>query len=182
MKRFSKAVRSLTDRITADRLRAAAYILIGLLCFLMQMTPHGFPAPFGARAVLLLPFTVCVAMFAGPVAGGWAGIASGLFWDVYADRLFGLNALLLLLIGCTCGLLVRLLLRNNLLTAVILSGGALAAHGLLDWLLNTALLKVEGAFFALWHITLPNVVYTWLLALPMYLLFAAIERKLQKLR
>ena len=104
-----------------------------------------------------------------------AGWCSGVDFCVW-------QTLLLLLIGCTCGLLVRLLLRNNLLTAVILSGGALAAHGLLDWLLNTALLKVEGAFFALWHITLPNVVYTWLLALPMYLLFAAIERKLQKMR
>ena len=148
----------------------------------MQMTPNGFPAPFGARAVLLLPVTVCIAIFSGPIAGGWAGIVIGLFWDVYADRLFGLNAFLLLLIGCTCGLLVRLLLRNNLLTAIILTGGALTVHGLLDWFLNLALLKADGSFYALWHITMPNLLYTWLLALPLYGLFAVIERKLYKLR
>ena len=177
---FRNAARVLADRMTAGRLRAVAYVLTALLCYLAQMTPHGFPAPFGARILPLIPLTVFAAMYAGPVAGAWTGFVAGLFWDVYADRLFGMNALILLLIGCVCGLLVRLLMRNNLLTALLLCAAALLVHSLLDWLLNVVLLRAEGIWTALLSISLPNCLYTWLLSPLLYFFFDWMEKKLHK--
>ena len=54
------------------------------------------------------------------MVGAAFGVGGGLLWALYADRLFGLDALLLLVIGCMCGLLVQVFLRNNWLTALLL--------------------------------------------------------------
>ena len=92
----------------------------------------------------------------------------------------GFLELLLLAIGCACGLLVRLLLRNNIMTALLLCIGALITHGLSDWFLNVALLQLEGTFVFLWRITLPNVLYTLLLCPIIYGIFAWLEKRLKK--
>ena len=177
---FRNAARALADRITAGRLHAVIYVLIALVCYLAQMTPHGFPSVCGARILPLIPLTVFAAMYAGPVAGAWTGILTGLFWDVYADRLFGMNALILLLIGCACGLLVRLLLRNNLLTALLLCAVALLSYSVVDWVLNVVLLRAEGMWSALLSVALPNCLYTFLLSPVLYLIFDLAEKQLRK--
>lgn len=122
-------MRKLSDRY----LQWTAYGLLILLTILVQATPKLLPAVFGARPLLIVPLVVCIAMFVGPIGGASAGIAGGILWDLYADRLLGFNALLLLFIGCACGLLVRLLMRNNLLTAMLLSAAALLFQGFMDW-------------------------------------------------
>ena len=108
-------------RLAGRYIKWTAYGLLILLFSTPQPTPR------------LIPLTVCIAMYAGPVGGAAAGIAGGFLWDLYSDRLLGFNALLLLAVGCACGLLVRLLLRNNLLSALLLVGGALLFQGLADW-------------------------------------------------
>ena len=87
----------------------AACVIYGgliLLFFLWQAAPHGFPTVFGARPMLLLPLVVAIAMFEGPGGGAAAGVAAGLLWDLYAFRLFGFHALLLLVLGAAVGLCV----------------------------------------------------------------------------
>ena len=79
---------------------------------------------------------------------------------MYADRLLGFSALLLLFIGCACGLLVRLLIRNNLLSALLLTSGALLFQGLADWFFNYLLLGLEDPLFVLVRLTLPDLGYT----------------------
>lgn len=74
--------------------------------FHSTITPRLSPEIYGASPLLLVPLTVCIAMYAGPVGGAAAGIAGGFLWDLYSDRLLGFNALLLLAVGCACGLLV----------------------------------------------------------------------------
>lgn len=86
-----------------------------------------------------------------PVGGAAAGVAAGLLWDMYSTRLLGFNALLLLVIGCACGLLVRLLIRNNLLSAMLLTAAALVIQGVADWLGNYVILVIPDAGFVLLH-------------------------------
>ena len=148
-------------------------LAFGALIFLLslwQAAPHGWPTIGGGRPLLLVPLVASIAMFVGPAGGAAAGIAAGLLWDLYSTRLFGVNALLLMLIGCAVSLLVRLLLRNNFLSALMLTGGAVAAHTLCDWLLFQVLPMREGAVSVLVRVALPNAIYTLLLALPIYAL------------
>lgn len=157
-------MRKLSDRY----LQWTAYGLLILMAILVQATPKLLPAIFGARPLLIVPLVVCIAMFVGPIGGASAGIAGGILWDLYADRLLGFNALLLLVIGCACGLLIRLLMRNNLLTAMLLSAAALLFQGLMDWFFNCLLLAEAEPLFILVRNILPNLAYSLVLAPALY--------------
>ena len=166
-------------RLNSRTVEVAAYGALILLLGLWQAAPGGWPTVCGGRPFLLVPLTAAIAMFAGPVGGAAAGVAAGLLWGLYADRLFGFYALLLLLIGCAVGLLVRLLLRNNTLSALLLCGGAAVAFSLLDWLCNYLLPLREGMFWWLWRSILPATVYTLVLSVPLYWLVRTVTKLLK---
>lgn len=157
-------MRRLGDRY----LKWTAYGLLILLVTILQATRGLIPPVFGVRPLLVVPLTVCIAMFVGPVGGAAAGIACGILWDLYAARLLGFNALLLLATGCICGLLITLLMRNNLLTALLLSAAALLFVGLMNWLCHTVLLQEPEAGFILLRRVLPTLGYSFVLTPLLY--------------
>lgn len=167
-------------RLTGRYIKWTAYGLVILLFSILQSTPRLIPKVCGASPLLLVPLTVCIAMYVGPIGGAAAGIASGLLWDLYSDRLLGFNALLLLLLGCACGLLVRLLLRNNLLSALLLVGGALLFQGLADWFFNILLLGRDSPLYVLLYMTLPDLLYSLVLSPLIYALITGMARLLRR--
>ena len=167
-------------RLGSRYIKWTAYGLWLLLVCVLQNTPRLIPPVFGARPLLVVPLVVCIAMYTGLVGGAAAGVAAGLLWDMYSTRLLGFNALLLLIIGCACGLLVRLLIRNNLLSALLFSAAALIIQGLADWLGNYVILAVPDAVFVLVHTILPNMAYSLVLSPLIYLITKMIARLLTK--
>ncbi|MCI8553406.1 MAG: rod shape-determining protein MreD [Clostridiales bacterium] len=155
-------------RLSGRYLKWAAYGALIVLACLLQGAPRLIPEVLGGRPLLIIPTVVFIAMFTGPYGGAAAGIAGGLLWDLYADRLFGFNALILMAMCCTAGLLTRMLLRNNLLSALLLSSAALLLQGLLDWYFNYVLLGGGEPLYHLLRLTLPNFVYTLLLSPLLY--------------
>lgn len=149
--------------------RIALYGALILVAFLLQSAPRALEIG-GTKPLLLLPLTVCIGLFTGPIGGGAAGAIAGFLWDVYADRLPGFHALLLLVIGCVCGLLVVLLMRNNLLTAVLLCAGSLVLQIVYDWGLRYCLFGGDHPFAALWGTYLPTAAYTLAVSPIFYLL------------
>ncbi len=162
--------------------RARTVVGYGLMLAMLavwQAAPHGFPAIAGVRPIPLVAATVAVAMFEGPLAGGITGMAAGLLWDIYSARLFGFRALLLLIAGCAVGLLIKQLLRNNLLSALLLTGGTGLALTLLDWFFCYVLFRQPDALFILWRRLLPAFLYTWALSPLVYGLTLAITRRIR---
>ena len=157
-------------RLAGRYIKWTAYGLLILLFSILQSTPRLIPEICGASPLLLVPLTVCIAMYAGPVGGATAGIAGGFLWDLYSDRLLGFNALLLL---------VRLLLRNNLLSALLLVGGALLFQGLADWFFTVLLLGRDSPLYVLLHMTLPDLLYSLVLAPLIYALVTGVTRLLR---
>lgn len=163
-------------QVDAMYLRWFAYALVLLLTALLQAAPRVFPAIGGAHPVPLIPMVVCISMFEGPLFGAAVGVGSGLLWALYADRLFGYDALLLMIVGCICGLLVQLLLRNNWLTALLLNGATLLAYALVDWICRFVLFAHTDILYALWRVLLPNALYTFVLSPLVYLICYYIAR------
>ena len=161
-------------------LRWIAYAMILVAVSVMQAAPRLLPVIGGAHPYPLITAVVCIAMFEGPLVGASVGVGGGILWALYADRLFGLDALLLLIVGCLCGLLVQVLLRNNWLTALLLNGAVILAYTLVDWLLRYVLFAESQALFALWHILLPNALYTFAVSLIMYWISYRIARNLRE--
>ena len=164
--------------------RNYAYVLLygvlALVFMLMQTAPRLFPVIGDARPAPLVLFVVCVSIFEGPQFGAVIAILSGLLWDMYSFRLFGLNAMILLVIAVTVGLLVQWLLRANFLSGMLLCGGGVLTHSLLEWLLCYALFLHEETGAVLWRVYLPNALYTVLLSPLMYWLVLFCARLLRR--
>lgn len=175
-----KTKRTMGNYIGRNSLSWLLYGLISLLLLLLQTAPHLFPVIGNARPTPLVLFAVCVAFFEGPRMGAVIGVIAGLLWDLYSFRLFGLNAMILLLICVTVGLLVQWLLRTNFLSGMLMCAGGVLVHTLLEWLLCYALFLHEETGAVLWHVYLPNALYTVLLAPLMYWTVLSLARFLRK--
>ena len=165
--------------VRKEYIKWTAYGLLLLAAFLLQSAPRALQIA-GAKPLLLVPLVVAIALFTGPIGGGAAGAAAGFLWDVYADCLPGFHGLFLLVIGCGCGLLVVLLMRNNQLTAVLLCAGALVLQVLYDWGLSYLLLGYDRPFAALWYTYLPCALYTLLVSPLVYGITLAVTRVLRR--
>ena len=170
----------LTAKVDKLYLRWFAYGMILLLVSVLQSSPRVFPVIGGAHPFPLLPTAVCIAMFEGPLVGAGVGVGAGVLWAMYADRLFGFDALLLLVIGCLCGLLVQVFIRNNWMSALLLNGAVLVIYTLVDWLVRYVLFSIDGALWALWDILLPNMLYTFALSPVLYFLIYRVARALRE--
>lgn len=152
--------KSLLSYVQGRYLRWTAYGLFFLVLFVFQMSPHGFPNVFGVRPWPLLLLVVSTAMFEGPLGGAAMGLTTGLLWDMYSSRLYGGRALILMAVGCACGLLVRLLIRNNLLSALLMMSAVVLLYGIGDWLLAYVLFGESQPFTVFWRLVLPRMGYT----------------------
>ena len=108
---------------------AQKYIVYGVelfIVYIIQFTPSLLPRIFGESPMLLTVCAVSIALFEGDVVGMWFGMAAGLLIDAGSTAPFGFYALVHLIICYGCGLLVMYLMRNNIVTSVLLGFAAAA--------------------------------------------------------
>ena len=150
--------------------------LILLLLSVLQNTDGFFPQIFGVRALLLIPCVVCVAMYERDICGMLLGLFAGALWDIFSSGA-SFNALFLLTAGFICGTLINTIMRNNIVTASLLSFIACVLYNTGYWLFNFVVTKTDGAAFLLLRYYIPSVFYTTLLTPVIFLTVRAIEKK-----
>lgn len=158
-------------------LRRAIFVLLILGAHLLQNTPGAFPSVFGVRAFFLLSLTVCLGLFEREIAGALFGAFAGMLWDSVSPLGDGFHALLLFLIGAGCGVLINTIMRNNLITAMLLSG---LAHFLYVSLYVIFFVVAEGVDSAGWlyvRYYLPAAVFSVLFTPLFYLLVRTVMRR-----
>jgi len=91
------------------------------------------------------------------------GLFAGLLWD---SSLFSgnWNAIYLCIVGMVCGALVQYLMRNNIMTASLLSAAALLLYSLLHWLSTIDLQQFGASLRRLWAFYLPSCLFSLLCA------------------
>lgn len=128
------------------------------------------------RICFLLPLTVIIAMFEKEFAGMLFGLLAGCLWDFSTATVDGMKALFLTIVGCVCGLLVRYIMRNNLLSALVLCGTTVLLFNVSHWLIYVTPYE-QGMFAALLRFYLPQILVT-LLSVPfIYFLIRALIKK-----
>ncbi|MBR2410507.1 MAG: rod shape-determining protein MreD [Clostridia bacterium] len=150
-------------------LRRGSFVLLILASFIIQFTllPK---AGISASVYLLIPVSVCIAMFEKEFSGLFFGLLAGALWDLASPVTDGSLALFFALSGCIAGLLTHYLLRNTLLTAIILS--------FLQSVIYTFILQIyfiESFSFEMFSVLLkehyiPPVLLASLLSIPVYFL------------
>lgn len=147
-----------------------------LAAALLQNTTGLLPAPFGVRALPLIPAVVCTSMFERELPGMFFGAAAGLFWDMSSATGGHFHAIILTAIAFTCGALITHLMRNNFITAALLSAGGLLLHALCCFVKDLVIGgHLDGAYKIL-TFYFPAVLYS-LLFLPLcYFPIRALEK------
>ena len=156
------------------------YGIVTLVILLLQNAPSFFPTIWHARPIPLVSYVVCVAALEGAKGGAIIGALSGVFWGLYAFRVFGFDALLLMLIGVIAGLLVEWLLRANFLSAMVLCAASVLAYVLIEWFCSYIVFYKPTAFSVLFQAYLPNGVYTILLSPVVYWIVLRLARLLRR--
>lgn len=157
-------------------LRRICLALILLLISVLQNTDGFFPQIFGVRALLLIPAVVCMAMFERDLFGMVLGLFAGALWDMTASGA-SFNALFLLTVGFLCGTLINTIMRNNVITAFILSTVSALIYNIGYWLIHHFFSGFDKAAFILLRYYLPSTVYTVIFVPLIFIVIRAVEKK-----
>lgn len=94
---------------------------------LLQNSVGGLLEFFGARVFLCVPFCVAIAMFEREVSAAILGAFAGALWDV-SSGVDGFNTIVLMLVCSISSLLISHFMQNNIITALVLGAGSVAAY------------------------------------------------------
>ncbi len=156
-------------------IRRICLALILLLISVLQNTDGFFPQIFGVRALLLIPAVVCIAMFERDMCGMLLGLFAGALWDIFASG-GSINALFLMTVGFLCGTLINTIMRNNIVTAMILSAIATVLYSVVYWAVHYAVPGLDSAVFMLCRYYLPGIIYTLAFVPLTFIIVRAVEK------
>ncbi len=137
----------------------AIYALIAVAVCLLQNSRVAFPEIFGARAFLLVPLCVAVSMHEREIPAALFGVFSGILWDLSSGN-DGFNAFVLMILSAVCSVLISHIMRKNIITAFVLSAGAVFIYDAVYVLGNIILSGAGAPWNALFTFYLPSAVYT----------------------
>lgn len=163
------------DKKTVERRVILASLL--LLTFLFQNTGGLFPAPFGIHAMLLVPLTVCIAMFEREFAGIFYGLAAGVMLDAFSSQSVVLNSLFFTVIGFGAGSLITYLMRNNLLCATIMTSVSSFIYTALLYFIYIDFTAIDRPFLVFLKYYFASAIYTVILTPVYYFLVRAISKQ-----
>ena len=140
-------------------IRFGLYALIIGVVALVQNSPYVLPEIFGARALILLPLVVSIAMFEREIAAAVFGAVAGILWDICSVK-DGFNSIVLLLICAVCSLLIIRLMRNNILTALVLGAGSIVSYTIIYLIFNLFFSGAGASISQIFTFYLPTGIYT----------------------
>ncbi len=152
--------------------------LTAVLIFATALIQHTgiIPEILGVPAMVLVPLTVCVAMFERSMPGMCFGVLAGVLWDFASVKGDGFFAVMLTVIGFASGALVTFVFRNNIGSALILSFGALLLCNVTYWLMFILNKGYDGAWDVLFSRYLPSVLYSLVFTFVFYYLVSLIVK------
>lgn len=140
-------------------IRYAIYAAIICVACVLQNTNMALPELFGARAFLLLPLCVCIAMYEREFPAAMFGAFAGILWDISAFA-EGFNALSLMVLCTVCSIFINRIMQNNIVTALFLSSGTILIYEILYVIVNLGFTGAGGMLRQGITFYLPSFFYT----------------------
>ncbi len=157
-------------------LRRICLALILLLISVIQNTDGFFPQFFGVRALLLIPAVVCIGMFERDFHGMLLGLFAGALWDITASGA-SFNALFLMTVGFLCGTLINTIMRNNVVTAAILTAASSIIYNVGYWMVHYLFSGLDSSVYMLIRYYLPSVIYTVCFIPVIFIIIRSVEKR-----
>ena len=158
--------------------RRAAFALLVVLAALLQSTKGVLPVISGARAFLMVPLCMAIAMTETAVAAMLFGVLGGVLLDICSAGGDGFFAVTLCVLCFVCSTLVSFCFQNNLPACLLLNAAALLVCISAHWVLFVLFKGYEGAGGIFLHHYLAGAFYSLLFAPLAFWLVRAIKRAL----
>ena len=159
------------------------YAVFGLISFVLYFIQYtkGYNLKIGnATAVLLVPIAIFVAVFFREWVGALFGLAIGTLMDITTSGSSCFNAIALMLIGCTVGLLITYWINNNFLSALFLDFAFVFIYFFSKWLFLIFLSEKAFAAEYLLKYILPSALLTFFVGIPIYIVMRYIMKIIKR--
>ncbi len=157
--------------------RYLMYALIIFLAHILQNIVPIFPESASVRPILLISVAVCIAMFEGELVGAVAGAFAGILWDTVTVTADGYNALYLMIACAVCGVLLRIFMRNNIITYFIMNSSIMFIYLVSYVLFFITARGIDGGGQVFLRYYLPMGIYSFILTPLWYYLIRTVYRK-----
>lgn len=148
-----------------------------LLVAILQNTGGLLPSVFGIRAMPLIPAVICIAMFERELPGMFFGVGAGLLWDCVSASGTNRNAILLAVFAFVSGALITHIMRNNIVTALLLCGSGIVLHSLFFFFKDFVFSGHFDGAYKLLTFYIPSCIYTMLFVPIFYFLVMSLEKR-----
>ncbi len=137
-------------------------------CFILQTTLFAMFSVGGIRPNLLLIATASLGFLGGKKTGIYTGFFSGLLIDMFFRSVYGINALLFMYIGYSCGLLKKILFPKDIKLPLLFIAVSDFAYNVLHYFFYFLFRGNFDFFHYCRQIILPEMVYTSIMACILY--------------
>ncbi len=153
------------------------YVVLTLVCFLLQSVPAFGVRFLGCAPSLLLLLTAAIAFFEGPTFSAWYGLTAGLLSQLTTSRLVGTDAILFMFAGFFIAALLQLYFRRRFLVYLAVAMSLLAIQQLFLFIYHLLFLDSITFGGAMIGQILPTFFYSGLFAFPIYYILWRSDRK-----
>ena len=153
--------------------------MIILVCFLLESTIFHKLTFASISPNLMIIVTSSFGFMRGKKTGMTVGFVSGLFVDLFWGNILGFHMLIFTVIGYLNGTFERLFYDDDIKLPIILIAASETIYSLIIY---GCMYMLQGDFLFgnyLYHIILPELVYTILVTLVLYQIILRINRKLE---
>lgn len=129
------------------------------------------------QPVFLIPFAVCVSMFESELPSCVFALFCGYMIDIAYDNIFGFSAVWLMAVCVGASLLVRNLIRVNIINCLILCGIAVFLEFSMSYLFNVVIWNVAHKEVILTSSVIPSAIATFFVSPAVYFTVSVIEKR-----
>lgn len=156
------------------------YLILTLVCFLLQSVPAFGVRFLGCAPSLLLLLTVGVAFFESPAFAAWFGLAMGILSELTTSTIVGLDGILFMFIGFFTAVALELVLQRQFFVYLSICLGGVAVQQLLQYLYRVLIWDSVPFGIAFINRILPIFLFTGLCAFPLYGILRHYDRKFRE--
>lgn len=159
--------------------RKISVILIVVICFLLQSTLLSALSFASISPNLLIVVVSSFGFMRGRKEGMWIGLFCGVLMDIFFGEIPGFYTLLYLLIGYVNGMFRKVFYPDDIKLPMILILGSDFVLNLAIYLLRFLPRKKIHFGYYLFHIMIPEMVYTLVITIALYFIILKINRHLE---
>ena len=150
---------------------------IGFALFLFDSTGILTLRMGDARPILLIPLLLADAMAAREWIGLIYGAVFGILLDTTGYESFCFNMIMLVIIGCLCGLLCSFYVNDNIYAAIVLSFIANLFYFVVRWFFFFVCAGRGESLIYFTRYSFPTIIYNTVFIVPFYFLIKYISKK-----